>query len=418
MRLAGRLQRRPHHRADVGDLQARTTAHERRPRGEPVRTRGEGLRLLRPGAAFRIPRVYFAASDETGLSNLVLEDLSTSAVPGDQIAGCSIEEGAAVVRELAVLHRTYWRSSELDGLDWLSDPRAMAPVYARRCARAARMAGRPDLGRGLSDHRRLRPPRGAMARGAARASHARARRSARGQRALRALGRREAAGVPHRLAARDVGGSAVRRRVLPVGQPPARRTGAPASASSSPRTRARSPRSIPATPSTRRSRATASTSSRVSGSRASPRRSSREASTTRTSSLRSPSATPLRFATGTASRRSRRGPELNARRSYEARFTPPPRRPNTLSGVSAARSLGSDARERVRSRQIGIRVADAARLQLAGQDALDDHAHLVRGCRARVEPGALEREAHRAARLEPGQLGPALERLADVIERA
>ena len=82
-----------------------------------------------PAPAFRIPRVYFAASDETGLSNLVLEDLSASAVPGDQIAGCSIEEGAAVVRELAVLHRTYWRSSELDGLDWLSDPRALAPVY-------------------------------------------------------------------------------------------------------------------------------------------------------------------------------------------------------------------------------------------------------------------------------------------------
>jgi hypothetical protein len=78
---------------------------------------------------FRIPTVYFAASDETGLANLVLEDLSRSAVPGDQIAGCGVEEGAAVVRELARLHRTYWKSPELDRLDWLSDPKALAPVY-------------------------------------------------------------------------------------------------------------------------------------------------------------------------------------------------------------------------------------------------------------------------------------------------
>ena len=82
-----------------------------------------------PAPAFRIPRAYFAASDETGLSNLVLEDLSTSAVPGDQIAGCSTSEAAAVVRELALLHRSYWESPELDRLDWLSDPKAMAPVY-------------------------------------------------------------------------------------------------------------------------------------------------------------------------------------------------------------------------------------------------------------------------------------------------
>jgi hypothetical protein len=80
--------------------------------------------------AFRIPALYYAASDETGLANLVLEDLGAQAEPGDQIAGCSIEQAAAVVRELARLHRAYWKSAELDRLLWLHDPRSLAPAYA------------------------------------------------------------------------------------------------------------------------------------------------------------------------------------------------------------------------------------------------------------------------------------------------
>jgi aminoglycoside/choline kinase family phosphotransferase len=78
---------------------------------------------------FRVPRVYYAASDEQGLSNLVLEDLSAIAEPGDQLAGCSVEQAAAVVRELARLHRAYWKSPELDRLDWLHDPSSFAPAY-------------------------------------------------------------------------------------------------------------------------------------------------------------------------------------------------------------------------------------------------------------------------------------------------
>jgi len=79
---------------------------------------------------FRVPKVYYAASDETGRSNLVLEDLSANAEAGDQIAGCSIGQGAAVVRELARLHRAWWKSRDLDRLPWLHDPKSMVPAYA------------------------------------------------------------------------------------------------------------------------------------------------------------------------------------------------------------------------------------------------------------------------------------------------
>jgi aminoglycoside phosphotransferase (APT) family kinase protein len=77
---------------------------------------------------FRVPKLYYAAG-ENGLSNLVLEDLTGTAEPGDQIAGCSPAQAAAVVAELAALHKAYWMSSELERLDWLMDPRSLARVY-------------------------------------------------------------------------------------------------------------------------------------------------------------------------------------------------------------------------------------------------------------------------------------------------
>src|SRR5262249_10267074 len=65
-----------------------------------------------------------------------------------------------------------------------------------------------------------------------------------------------------------------------------------------------------------------------------------------------------------------------------------------------------------------VRVADAARPELTGQNSLDHHAHLTRRDGAHLEAGLLEREAYGPASLEPVQLGLALERLADVGERA
>lgn len=80
---------------------------------------------------FRVPVAYYAASDDAGHCNLVLEDLTETAEPGDQIAGCSADQAAAAVRELARLHRTYWNSPELDRQDWLQDQKGMLPSYAK-----------------------------------------------------------------------------------------------------------------------------------------------------------------------------------------------------------------------------------------------------------------------------------------------
>ena len=62
-------------------------------------------RVIGERAACRIPHAYHVAGDETNI-NLVLEDLS-SAVPGDQIAGCTPVEAEAVLTELAKLHATF-----------------------------------------------------------------------------------------------------------------------------------------------------------------------------------------------------------------------------------------------------------------------------------------------------------------------
>jgi hypothetical protein len=82
---------------------------------------------------FRTPKAYYAASDEAGHCNIVLEDLLATAEPGDQIAGCSVDQAAAVVRELARMHRAYWKSPELDAA-WLQDQTGLLPAYPKGAA--------------------------------------------------------------------------------------------------------------------------------------------------------------------------------------------------------------------------------------------------------------------------------------------
>lgn len=86
-------------------------------------------------APFRKPRMWFGATDESGLTNLVLEDLSGRTRAGDQIAGCSIADARAVIRELAAFHAAYWERDDVLELDWLIDHRAMAPLYDAGIAR-------------------------------------------------------------------------------------------------------------------------------------------------------------------------------------------------------------------------------------------------------------------------------------------
>jgi hypothetical protein len=86
-------------------------------------------RLLCNDATFRKPRLWFGERDETGLTNLVLEDLSSKTRPGDQIAGCSIDEARAVVSELAAFHAAFWGGEEALASEWLIRHEQMLPLY-------------------------------------------------------------------------------------------------------------------------------------------------------------------------------------------------------------------------------------------------------------------------------------------------
>lgn len=58
------------------------------------------------------PRCSYGAIDADGWFTLVLEDLAP-ARPGDQLAGCSVEEAELAVMELVGLHAPLWDSPEL-----------------------------------------------------------------------------------------------------------------------------------------------------------------------------------------------------------------------------------------------------------------------------------------------------------------
>jgi hypothetical protein len=65
------------------------------------------------------PRCYFADVDgESGWFTLVLEDLAP-AVQGDQLAGCSVDEAALALSQLAKLHAPRWGDRTLADLPWL-----------------------------------------------------------------------------------------------------------------------------------------------------------------------------------------------------------------------------------------------------------------------------------------------------------
>jgi hypothetical protein len=97
----------------------------------PFERERQAYTLFGEAPAFRVPRLYYGASDDSGLCNLLIEDLSGTARPGDQIAGCSLAEAGAVVRELARFHRSYLNRPELRELEWLTQPRRLLPAYAK-----------------------------------------------------------------------------------------------------------------------------------------------------------------------------------------------------------------------------------------------------------------------------------------------
>lgn len=68
--------------------------------------------------ACRIPTCYWVAGDETTI-NLVMEDLSTTTVPGDQVAGCGPVDAEAVVTELARLHSSFFPLTDDTAPAWM-----------------------------------------------------------------------------------------------------------------------------------------------------------------------------------------------------------------------------------------------------------------------------------------------------------
>ena len=68
----------------------------------------------------RVPHCHHAAwVEETGDFVLVLEDMAP-AEPGDQIAGCEVEQARTAVRELARLHGPRWNDPTLDDHEFLT----------------------------------------------------------------------------------------------------------------------------------------------------------------------------------------------------------------------------------------------------------------------------------------------------------
>ncbi|WP_026910737.1 phosphotransferase [Patulibacter minatonensis] len=89
--------------------------------------------------ACRIPRAHLAEGDIDWI-NLVMDDLSATTDPGDQLGGCDLDQSHAVVREIAGLHAAF---ADLDP--------ATAPSWLTRLSDSAAIwCGPTGLGAGLA----------------------------------------------------------------------------------------------------------------------------------------------------------------------------------------------------------------------------------------------------------------------------
>jgi hypothetical protein len=73
---------------------------------------------IMPTVGIRAPHCHYAAIEpDTGWFTLVLEDLAP-AEQGDQLAGCTVDQAALALEELAKLHAPRWGDPSLLGLEW------------------------------------------------------------------------------------------------------------------------------------------------------------------------------------------------------------------------------------------------------------------------------------------------------------
>src|SRR5579872_6185251 len=106
-------------------LVGKFTAHDElsRTTGVSMRTAEVEVRFYQqvaPHLDARIAKCFFAEVDpETARFVLLLEDLAPRA-PGDQVAGCSVDEAALAISELARVHAPLWGDPALERLEWLN----------------------------------------------------------------------------------------------------------------------------------------------------------------------------------------------------------------------------------------------------------------------------------------------------------
>lgn len=75
-------------------------------------------REIVPTVGIRTPRCHYAEIEvDTGWFTLVLEDMAP-AVQGDQLAGCTVDQAALALEELAKLHAPRWGDESLLDLEW------------------------------------------------------------------------------------------------------------------------------------------------------------------------------------------------------------------------------------------------------------------------------------------------------------
>src|SRR5262245_24658419 len=81
-----------------------------------------------PSIEIRVPRCYYRVMDVAADEHLLLlEDMAAGATPGDEVAGCTVEQAEAAIIVLAKHHASWWESPRLDSLDWM--PFVNAPVH-------------------------------------------------------------------------------------------------------------------------------------------------------------------------------------------------------------------------------------------------------------------------------------------------
>jgi hypothetical protein len=77
----------------------------------------------------RVPHCFFTAADAgTNGFTLVLEDLAP-AEPGDQIAGCTVDEARAAAVNVAGLHAATWNNPSVREFDWLIPDLTAMPEF-------------------------------------------------------------------------------------------------------------------------------------------------------------------------------------------------------------------------------------------------------------------------------------------------